>query len=137
MVYSVTAGLLALFVFWRCMSTGKTTGKWSFVLAVSSFVLGSAPLIGGLLPSLLNWVINLVSNAVFQQSIPMNGGVYSGTVIVLCVAAVIAVLWDGRVTGFEKWLLVVACFALGSTPLITSWLPGLLDQALALIPGVA
>lgn len=136
MIYSATAGLLALFVFVQCIRKGKTAGKWAFVIAVCSFVLGSAPIIGGMLPGLLNWLVNLVSNAVFQQSIPMNGGVYSGAVIVLCVAAIVWTLWDGHVSSVEKWVLIVACFAVGSTPLVTSWLPGLLNEGMGLIPGV-
>lgn len=123
MLYSVTAGFLALVIFFIQIKKGWTSGVWAYVLVICSFIIGSAPLIGGILPGLLNWAVNLVTNMVFGQSVQISGGAYSVTVVVGCIAALIAILWDGKVTNFEKWVLVVCGFVIGSTPLVTSWLP--------------
>lgn len=133
MVYSATAGLVALLVFWLQIKRGKTDGPWAFVLVGCSFIIGTAPLVSGILPGLLNWLVNLVSNAVFHQSV-QTGGAYSGAVVVMSVVMLVWFLRDGHISKSEKWWLVIAAFVVGSTPLVTSWFPTALNEAISLIP---
>lgn len=132
-VYSATAGLVALLIFWLQIRKGLTNGPWAFLLVACSFIIGSAPLISSILPGLLNWLVNLVSNFVFHQSVE-TGGVYSGAVVILSVVLLVWFLRDGRISNSEKWGLVIAAFVVGSTPLVTSWFPGFLNELFSMIP---
>lgn len=133
MVYSAGAGLVALVFFVMMIRKGRTSGPWAFALVACSFVIGTAPMINAVLPGLINWLANLVSQAVFHQSIE-TGGVYSGAVVVIAVGLLVWWLRDGHISNGEKWGLVVCSFVVGSTPLVTSWFPTALNEVWSMIP---
>jgi hypothetical protein len=131
--YTAGAGLAALVFFVMMIKKGRTSGVWAFALVACSFVIGTAPIINGILPGLINWAANLVSQAVFQQSIE-TGAVYSGAVVVICVGLLVWWLKDGHVSPGEKWGMVICSFVVGSTPLVTSWFPTALNEVWSMIP---
>lgn len=133
MLYSAGAGFAALIFFVMMIRKNKTSGPWAIALVLCSFIIGTAPLINGILPGIVNWLVNLISQAVFQQSVS-TGGVYSTAVIVVAIGLLAWWLRDGHVSNGEKWGMVVCAFIVGSTPLVTSWFPTALNQAWALIP---
>ena len=133
MVYSAGAGLVALVFFVMMIRKNKTSGPWAIALVLCSFVIGTAPIINAILPGLINWLANLASQFVFNQSVE-TGGVYSTAVIVICIGLLAWWLKDGHVSNGEKWGMVVCAFVVGSTPLVTSWFPTALNHVWALIP---
>ena len=133
MAYSAGAGLVALVFFVMMLRKGKTDGPWGFALVACSFIIGTAPIISGVLPGLINWFANLISQAVFHQAVE-TGGAYSGAVIIIAVGLLVWWLRDGHISKGEKWGLVICGFVVGSTPLVTSWFPNALNQVWAMIP---
>lgn len=132
-MYSAGAGLVALVFFVMMIRKGRTDGPWAIALVACSFVIGTAPAINAILPGLINWVANLVSQFFFHQAIE-TGGVYSGAVVVIAVGLLVWWLRDGRISKGEKWGLVVCSFVVGSTPLVTSWFPTAINEVWAMIP---
>jgi hypothetical protein len=132
-LYSAGAGFAALVFFVMMIRKNKTSGPWAILLVLCSFIIGTAPLISAILPGLVNWVVNLISQAVFHQSVS-TGGAYSVAVIVVAVGLLAWWLKDGHISNGEKWGMVICAFVVGSTPLVTSWLPTAVNEVWAMIP---
>mgnify|MGYP001045489732 CR=1 FL=1 len=126
-MYSALVGMLALMTLFMIVKKKKTNGIGMYILMVSSAVVGSAPLIQQILIPLLNGVINAVSNMVFGQAVEGGGGVYSAAVLGVCLALLVFIWWDKNIVGWELPAMIIACMAIGTTSLVTSWLPDLLN----------
>lgn len=126
-MYSALVGMLALVTLIMIVKKRKTRGAGMYILMVSSAVVGSAPMIQQVLAPLLNSVINVVSNFLFNQSVEPGGGVYSAAVLGVCLALLVFIWWDKNIVGWELPAMIIACMAIGTTNLVTSWLPDLLN----------
>ena len=125
-MYSALVVMLALVTLIMIVKK-KTRGPGMYILMLSSAVVGSSPLIQQVLAPLLNSVINVVANFLFNQSVEAGGGVYSAAVLGVCLALLVFIWWDKNIVGWELPAMIIACMAIGTTNLVTSWLPDLLN----------
>lgn len=51
---------------------------------------------------------------------------YDITAVAVCVVVLIAVLWDGRISKGESYLLLICCLVVGATSMVTGLLDGML-----------
>lgn len=135
-MYSAGWGITAIFVLWFVVKKNRTQGAWLYALMLSCLVLGSSPMIQSILSPFLNGLFGSVADTVLGQSIGGVIGVYSAAVVIPCLIAIIAVWADGQIGKIERWILVASCMVLGSTVLVTAWLPPVLNGAFDMLLGM-
>jgi hypothetical protein len=131
--YSDGIGFAAIFLLAFAIVKGKGSGPWMIAVFACALIVGTAPMITGILPGIVNGFATAISQAVFGQGVGAVDA-YSPAVILICL--VLAVYWlrDGHVSKAEQWGFVVCAFILGSTPLIQSWYTPMVNSVWAMIP---
>jgi hypothetical protein len=100
----------------------KTSGAALYILIIVSMIVGSAPRIQGFLAPMLNGIINAFTGMLGFPS-TAGGATYTVGVLAIATAILAVILWDKTIKKGELVPLVIACMIVGTTPLITSWLP--------------
>lgn len=134
-MYVAIAGLAALGVLIWALRKSKGGKGWGIAVIVSCMILGAAPGVTGLLPGLVNPFTQMLAQLVSGAGVPMSaGGVYTAGAVVLALIVVVASYLDGVVQKWELWLLAIASMILGQSPLISGWLPTLVNGAFGAAP---
>lgn len=121
-MYDAFVAMLAVGMLIVMIKHNKTTGVALYILIIVSMIVGSAPTIQGFLAPLLNGLINAFSSMLGFPS-TAGGATYTVGVLAIAFAILAVVLWDKTIKRGELVPLVIACMIVGTTPLITSWLP--------------
>lgn len=109
------------------ISRKQTQGFWVYIIMLSSAVLGSSVLAEQLVIPMLNGASNWLADMVFGGNTTVSqwvveGGA-SGATLGIAIPFVAFIWKDKHIRGWELPVLIVLCAAIGSTPLVTTWLP--------------
>lgn len=134
-VYSAAVGVLAFGILvWAVWKKKKGNG-WGVAVMVSGAVVGASPTIQAFLPSIINppvsWIAQFVTGSPASDAVAY--GAYSAAAVLLAGFITWLVWRDGVVKTWELWLLMVASMVFGTSWVVASWLPGVLNGIAAFL----
>lgn len=123
MDYTPFAAIFAVGMLIFMIKHNKTHGAGLYILIIVSMIVGSSPTIQSVLGPIINGLLNGILGWAGFNSSGTGTASYSIGALGIAVAILTVILWDKTIKKGELIPLVISCMIVGTTPLVTSWLP--------------